>query len=82
PGESGYKIPYGGLYHYVSCPHYLGELLQWGGFAVACWSLPALAFFCLTLANLLPRAVSNHRWYHEKFSQYPQERKAMIPYLV
>ncbi len=82
PGETGYKIPYGWGFNYVSNPHYLGEFLQWTGFAIACWSIPALAFVCITTANLLPRAVSNHLWYHEKFSDYPKERKALIPYII
>lgn len=82
PGETGYKVPYGGAYRWVSCPNYLGELMQWGGFAIACWSLPALAFFYLTLSNLLPRAISNHKWYHEKFANYPKERKSLIPYII
>lgn len=82
PGETGYKIPYGGGFNLVSNPHYLGELLQWVGFAIACWSLPALAFVCITLSNLLPKAFSNHRWYHEKFNDYPKERKSLIPYII
>ena len=82
PGETGYKIPYGGAYRWVSCPNYLGELLQWAGFAVACWSLPGFAFFYLTLSNLLPRALSNHKWYHEKFADYPKNRKALIPFII
>jgi len=82
PGETGYKIPYGGGYKWVSNPHYLGEVVQWTGFAIACWSIPALAFVCITIANLLPRAVSNQRWYHEKFPDYPKERKALIPYII
>jgi hypothetical protein len=34
-----------------------------------------------TAANLVPRAVANHRWYREKFSEYPARRKALIPLL-
>ena len=82
PGETGYKIPHGGAYRWVSNPHYLGELIQWSGFAIACWSIPAAAFVFLTLANLLPRAISNQRWYHEKFADYPKERKALIPFVI
>ena len=82
PGETGYKIPQGGAYRWVSNPHYLGELLQWSGFAIACWSLPALAFALMTASNLLPRAISNHRWYKAKFPNYPKQRKAMIPYVI
>ncbi len=82
PGETGYKIPFGGAFRWVSCPNYLGEVLQWCGFAVACWSIPALAFAFLTLSNLLPRALSNHRWYLEKFPDYPKSRKSLVPYII
>ncbi|MBL8951632.1 MAG: DUF1295 domain-containing protein, partial [Myxococcaceae bacterium] len=66
PGDEGYQIPQGGLYRWVSAPNYFGELIEWGGFALAAWSLPALAFFFFTAANLVPRAFSNHRWYRDK----------------
>jgi 3-oxo-5-alpha-steroid 4-dehydrogenase 1 len=82
PGETGYKIPYGGAYRWISCPNYLGELLQWIGFAVASWSLPGLAFACFTAANLVPKALSSHKWYREQFPDYPAERKAIFPRLL
>ncbi|MEM6291051.1 MAG: DUF1295 domain-containing protein [Myxococcota bacterium] len=81
PGETGYKIPTGGLYRVVSCPNYLGEILEWVGFAIASWSLPGLAFALYTAANVGPRAFANHRWYKEKFENYPAERKALIPFI-
>ena len=79
PGETGYKIPQGGLYGYISCPNYLGEIIEWFGWALATWSLPGLAFAIWTIANLTPRAWSHHKWYHEQFVDYPPERKALIP---
>ena len=79
PGETGYKIPYGGLYRYISCPNYFGEILEWFGWAIATWSLPGLAFAVWTFANLAPRAQANHKWYYDEFSEYPQERRALIP---
>ncbi len=82
PGETGYKVPFGGAYRWVSCPNYLGEILQWTGFAIAAWSLPGLAFACFTAANLIPKALSSHRWYQEHFKDYPPERKAVIPFLL
>lgn len=82
PGETGYKIPRGWLYEKISCPNYLGEFLVWVGWAVATWSTAGLVFVLWTLANLLPRALTNHRWYHEKFADYPAARKAVIPYLL
>jgi protein-S-isoprenylcysteine O-methyltransferase Ste14 len=82
PGETGYKVPYGGLYRFVSCPNYLGELMTWAGWALATWSWAGLAFLVFTLANLIPRALENHRWYLEKFPDYPSERKAVLPLLL
>ena len=79
PGGKDYKIPHGGLYEYVSCPNYLGEILEWFGWAIATWSLPGLTFAIWTFANLAPRARSHHKWYHDQFSEYPLNRKALIP---
>lgn len=78
-GGSGYSIPRGGAFRYVSCPNYLGELLEWAGWALATWSLGGLAFFTYTAANLVPRALSHHRWYREWFEDYPPGRRALVP---
>jgi 3-oxo-5-alpha-steroid 4-dehydrogenase 1 len=80
--KNGYRIPYGGAYRFVSCPNYLGEMVEWGGWALACWNLGALAFFVWTVANLAPRAFRTHRWYREEFADYPTERKALLPFIV
>ncbi len=82
PGERGYTIPRGGLYELISCPNYLGEILEWIGWAIATLSLPGLAFAIYTVANLGPRALSNHRWYRDKFPDYPERRKALIPFVL
>jgi len=81
PGETGYTIPRGGLYEFVSCPNYLGELVEWSGWALLTWSLPGLVFAVWTAANLVPRAVAHHRWYKGKFPDYPSERRAVIPFV-
>jgi hypothetical protein len=78
----GYQIPHGGAYRWISCPNYFGECITWFGFAVACWSLPALSFFLFTCANLGPRAVLNHHWYLHRFENYPSQRKAILPYIL
>jgi 3-oxo-5-alpha-steroid 4-dehydrogenase 1 len=80
--DSGYGIPVGGLFKYVSCPNYFGEILEWTGWAVATWSLPGLCFAVWTFANLFPRALSHHRWYIDNFPDYPEGRKAIIPKLI
>ena len=79
-GQSKYSIPQGGMFRYVSCPNFLGELMEWGGFALMVWSLPAFSFFIWTLVNLIPRALDHHRWYKAHFENYPPHRRALIPF--
>jgi hypothetical protein len=81
PGETGYQIPGGGMFRLVSAPNYLGELVQWCGWALATWSLPGLGFALFTAANLVPRAWQTHKWYRSHFPDYPPGRRAIIPYI-
>lgn len=77
-----YLLPRGWLFEYVSSPHYFGEIIEWAGWAVMTFSIPGLAFFAFTFANLFPRAISSHRWYKANFPDYPKERKALIPFII
>jgi 3-oxo-5-alpha-steroid 4-dehydrogenase 1 len=81
PGDRGYRIPHGGGFGFVSCPNYTGELVEWLGWAILTWSPAGLVFFLWTAANLVPRARAHHRWYRERFVEYPVERKAVFPFL-
>lgn len=78
-GEKTYRIPHGGLFRWVSSPHYLGEIIQWTGWAILTWSLAGAAFALFTFCNLAPRALSNHRWYRERFADYPAGRRILVP---
>ncbi len=80
--RSGYEIPHGGLFELVSCPNYLGELIQWVGWAVLTWSAGGLVFAWWTFANLLPRALAYQAWYRDRFADYPRERKAILPFVI
>lgn len=82
PGATEYKVPYGGGFRFVTSPTYLGELLAWSGFALLTWALPGVLILLITVGNLVPRAFATHRWYREKFADYPAERKALIPYVI
>ncbi len=82
PNETHYVIPRHWLFNRISCPNLAGELLEWLGYAILCWNLPALTFLIWTAANLIPRAISHHKWYLQKFSDYPAGRKAIIPFFV
>jgi 3-oxo-5-alpha-steroid 4-dehydrogenase 1 len=77
-----YAFPAGWLFKYISCPHYFGEIIEWGGWALMTWSLPGFAFFVFTFANLFPRAIASHKWYRSHFTDYPDTRKAVIPFVV
>lgn len=82
PGETCYKVPSGFLFKYISCPNLFGEMLEWLGYAILVGQLPAFAFALWTVVNLLPRALDHHRWYHQKFPDYPKERKAVWPFVL
>ena len=68
-------------------PHYLGELLEWCGFAAMTGTASACAFAFWTFANLFPRATAYREWYRERFggatavSRLPP-RRAMIPFIA
>ena len=81
-GKKGYYIPKGWLYKYVSCPNFFGEIIEWTGFAIMAWNLPAFSFALWTAVNLIPRALDHHKWYQKTFEEYPKERKAVIPFLL
>jgi 3-oxo-5-alpha-steroid 4-dehydrogenase 1 len=78
-GEDGYEIPQGGLYRWISSPNYFGEIVEWTGWAIGTWSLAGLSFALWTAANLAPRARANHAWYRQRFPEYPEERRVLIP---
>ncbi|XP_014665585.1 PREDICTED: 3-oxo-5-alpha-steroid 4-dehydrogenase 1-like isoform X2 [Priapulus caudatus] len=81
PGELIYRIPNGGMFEYVSCANFFGEVVEWSGYALICWSLPALAFLLFVLVNLGARSWHHHRSYIAKFEDYPKNRKALIPFI-
>ena len=80
--ENKYVIPNGELFNYMSCPNFFGELVEWLGFAIITVNLGSLSFFIWTFINLVPRAISHHKWYKDNFKDYPKNRKAIIPKLL
>ena len=80
--KKGYFVPKGGLFKYISCPNFFGEILEWFGFALMTFNIGSLSFFIWTCSNLIPRALAHHKWYKNKFNEYPKERKAILPFLI
>ncbi len=83
PGETGYKVPHGGFFRFVSCPNYLGEVIEWVGFAIMTWSLPGVIYAVWVSLALFSTGLGTHRWYRQHFGEdYPQNRKAILPYVI
>eukprot|EP01062_Namystynia_karyoxenos_P048020 TRINITY_DN3644_c3_g1_i1.p3 TRINITY_DN3644_c3_g1~~TRINITY_DN3644_c3_g1_i1.p3 ORF type:complete len:294 (+),score=92.06 TRINITY_DN3644_c3_g1_i1:70-882(+) len=83
PGMPRYSVLRGGLFEYVTCAHYLCELLSFAGFALMDAGPGRLFILAVSTVNLVPRARTTHRWYREHFgAQYPAERKALVPFLL
>lgn len=58
PGDTRHYLPQKGMYRYVTSANYLGEIIEWAGWAILTCSLSGLVFFWWTVANLVPRALS------------------------
>ncbi|KAK2709861.1 3-oxo-5-alpha-steroid 4-dehydrogenase 1-like isoform X1 [Artemia franciscana] len=81
PGQSGYKVPYGGAFKFVTAANYFGEALEWNGFAIATWSPTALVFAVFATLFLALRSERYQRFYKEKFEDYPKDRKIFLPFV-
>jgi very-long-chain enoyl-CoA reductase len=81
--ESGkYKIPRGGLFSLVTCPHYFFECLGFWGIALVCFTLIPLSLAFHVTAFLSAQASSTTRWYKSKFgAKWPANRRHMIPFI-
>ena len=51
----------GGMFNYISGANFFGESVEWMGYALACWHLPAFAFAIFTVCNIGPRAFHHHK---------------------
>ncbi|KAK7380499.1 hypothetical protein VNO78_33012 [Psophocarpus tetragonolobus] len=81
-GEKEYKIPKGGLFGLVICPHYLFEIIVFYGIAFISQTLYAFSFAIGTTFYLLGRSYSSRKWYHSKFKDFPKNVKAVIPFVI
>lgn len=81
PGETGYKVPRGGLFELVAAPHYLFELVGWAGVAVASQHALCAGFFAAMALYLADRAVAQSEWNRRKLEDYPKVRKHLVPFV-
>jgi 3-oxo-5-alpha-steroid 4-dehydrogenase 1 len=43
---------------------------------------PPYIFFLSQVAVMLPRAYRGHKWYHQRFPDYPKNRTAVLPFVL
>lgn len=78
PGDTNHYLPQGGLYKYVTSANYLGEIMEWFGFAILTWSWAGALFFWFTCCNLVPRANSIYHKYEEEFAEEFNARRPKL----
>jgi very-long-chain enoyl-CoA reductase len=84
-GSSEKRIPRGFLFEWLSCPHYLCEIVSWLGFNLATQTLAGLAFMLVGAGILGAWAHARHVAYKKEFSaesgreSYPTKRRALLP---
>ncbi|XP_016311652.1 polyprenol reductase-like isoform X2 [Sinocyclocheilus anshuiensis] len=79
-----HKMPCGGWFELVSCPHYLAELLIYVAMSVCC-GCSSLTWWLVVLYVLCNQALAAqlcHDYYRSKFEMYPRQRKAFIPFVL
>lgn len=79
PGDTRHYLPRGGMFRYVTSANYLGEFMEWVGFAILTWSWAGAVFALWTFANLAPRALKINKRYNAEFG--PLNQKAILPFI-
>ncbi|XP_031837039.1 polyprenal reductase [Nomia melanderi] len=77
-----HKIPYGGLFEYVSGALQITEITIYVCMSIILWQ--SSSFHCVTiwvLVNQISTAALTHKWYLKTFKNYPKSRKILLPYL-
>jgi len=77
-----YVVPHGGLFEFVTMPHYFFELIGWFGIFVVVPRLNILLVCTGMFSYLAGRSVATTAWYKEKFGKvWPENRKHLIPFI-
>lgn len=74
--------PFTNLFDYVSCPNYFYEFGSWIGFTIMTSALPAALFAAAGMYQMSMWALGKHRNYKKEFSDYPKQRKAIVPFIL
>jgi hypothetical protein len=76
-----YVVPRHGLFGWVACPHYLGEILSFVGYAMMSDLLPVWGNAVVVTAYLGSRANSTLSWYRREMPlKIPSRWRRLIPF--
>jgi len=67
--DNNYYLPKGWPFTKVSSANYLGEILEWIGFALLTWSVSGAVFLLWTCANIIPRSKAVYARYTQFFGK-------------
>ncbi|XP_076914074.1 uncharacterized protein LOC143587698 [Bidens hawaiensis] len=82
-GDKVYKIPKGGMFDLIICPHYLFEIVEFIGVSCISQTTFTLCFTLGTIFLLITRSYATRKWYILKFGDtFRKDIKAIIPYLI
>ncbi|XP_075550766.1 polyprenal reductase isoform X2 [Dermacentor variabilis] len=79
-----HKIPQGGMFAYVSCPHYMAELAIYCALSLVLGQ-PNTTWWLMMAwnwSNQVAISFFSHNWYRQNFPSYPKHRKAIIPFVL
>lgn len=81
-GDREYKIPRGGFFELIVCPHYLFEIIEFFGIAFVSQTLFAFVFVLGSALFLIGRSYATRNWYISKFEDFPPRVKAIVPFVL
>ncbi|KAF8576104.1 hypothetical protein K439DRAFT_690815 [Ramaria rubella] len=82
-GTKTRAIPRGFGFDFVSCPNYFWEIVGWTAIAILAHNVSAYGFLVISTGQMLIWALKKHRAYKREFGKdYPQERKALFPFII
>jgi hypothetical protein len=78
-----YFIPYGDWFEYVSCPHYLAEILLYFSMMIMVpSSINMWGLWSFVTINLTSTGINTHAWYKNKFGNEYPKRRAVFPFVL
>ena len=80
--KANYSVPTGGLFDYVTMPHYFFELVAWLGIACVSQDANVYLVFASMFTYLLTRAKATKVWYLKNVDNYPKSRNVLLPFVL